>query len=156
MESGGLSPVESKRLSPVKSPLENHPHRSSFLSQTEIQSPIGFTITSNSNSSPAEFYFSKSTDLLAEYILPTESFPRQSIPHRSCSFLQDYSPNHLRSLSPASETLYSPNHLRSLSPASETLYSPTTVRDLLSQTWTYHNSISCSYIMTYAYILHTA
>ena len=93
VEAGGLSPVEPKRLSPIepkrlfplKSRLENHPQRSSFLSQTEIQSPTGFIITSNDNSSPAKVISSKSTGPLAEYILPTESFPRQFTPQRKLS-----------------------------------------------------------------------
>ena len=55
VDSGRLSPVESKRLFPVKSQLENYPQWSSFFSQTGIQSPTGFIITSSGNSSPAEF-----------------------------------------------------------------------------------------------------
>ena len=39
----------------MKSQLKDHPQRSSFLSQTETQSPTGFSITSNGNSSPSEF-----------------------------------------------------------------------------------------------------
>ena len=55
VDSGILSLVESKSLSPVRSLLESHPQRSSFLSQTGIQSPTEFSITSNDNSSPAKF-----------------------------------------------------------------------------------------------------
>ena len=39
----------------MKSQLKDHPQRSSFPSQTRSQSPTGFSITSNGNSSPAEF-----------------------------------------------------------------------------------------------------
>ena len=59
---------------------------------------------------PSRGYFSKSTGPLAEYDLPTESFPRQFIPQRSYPLLQVYSHNHLHSLSPAetkNSTLFS-------------------------------------------------
>ena len=82
MEFEELSPVESKRSFPVKSQLENHPHQSLFLSQTEIQSPTSFIITSNGNSSPVEFI--------------SGTLNRASLPHRVI-LSSIYSPTELSS-----------------------------------------------------------
>ena len=78
----GLSPLESNRLFPVKSQLKDHPQRSSLLSQTEFKSPAGLNITSNGNSSPAEFI----SGILS----------RAPLPHKVIS-LSVYSPTELSS-----------------------------------------------------------
>ena len=151
VDSGRLSLIESKRLFPVNSQLENHPQRRLFLSQIGIQSPTSFIITSNSGSSSTKFI----SGILS----------RVSLPYRVI-LSSIYSPAELSSDRVSSSRIFTgqgenPQHSHHCSPSpteAEELWFFTAVKNNISPTLqiVVRDLFSHTQIITSAFHVHTS